>query len=880
LTDMRVAALAYARFGFAIFPVSVDKTPLTPHGFKDATTDEAQIERWWDEFPDAGIGLPTGAATGVVVLDEDPRHGGRESLEALVSRHGPLPQSPVARTGGGGRHFWFRHPGGAFPSLAGFRPGLDTRGDGGYVVVPPSPHPSGTPYAWIADPSEAELRLPPPWLLAEMERRESAAGHRFEAGPGGRIPHGRHHEYIVQTAASLASRVAGISEADLLRSVSAAVRETIDDAASHEREMADAVRSAIGKYGRPAPAQSGSARPETGGGVGSGPVTSPVGTGGASPVTPAGTRAEAPAPPGLFKEVTARGGRGETTFVPVPYAFVEWFRGSERFVVPVERGTFSTGGNFELLRYEGGYYNGMARTFVRGRVEGAFRARAQASSDGFREEVVRGIAATPEVHRLRAGFNPPGLLCLENGILDTGTGTIAPHSPDVVFTWRMPVAYDPEARAPRFERFLEEVMPDERRRALLVDLMGYCLRRENPLQLFFVLVGDGANGKTTFGRVLAGLLGKDAVSTLSLQQVGSHRFAPAELEGRLLNLCDDLPYDRPLAATGVLKVLTGGGSMTVERKHQHPFELVFGGKLVSMANRMPPTEDDTYAFWRRAVVVPFEQVFPEDDPRRDPGLADKLLAELPGVLNIALAGLARVRSRREFDPDGMLADPREEWHRRADPVRAELLDAFEYCPGAFVTNDRLREWHVRLYESAGREPLSGEALGAAVGRVFPRSSPSKRRMVHGKLTWGRPGLREKVGLAGVGAIQGPDLTRYGGGLGPDAPKDGQSPARPIPREGQGSDRPGLAGGSPIVIGTAGEASVSNTNPPANPGNPGGSGPPPVPLNFEPSGPCSQVSDKRPRERHKNCPNCVTLEHHICLACPACTWELNHGDENL
>lgn len=562
---------------------------------------------------------------------------------------------------------------------------------------------------------------------------------------------------------------------------------------------------------------------------------------------------------------------------PDPAAFVGWFRRSERFVVPIERGTFSTGGNFELLHYGDGYYNGMARPFVRGRVEDAFRSVGLSSTDSFREEMVRAIAATSELHRKRTDFNPAGLLCLENGILDTATGQVRAHSPDVVFTWRMPVAYDPSATCPRFEQFLREVMPDDKKRELLVDLMGYCLWRDNPHHLFFVLVGDGANGKTTFGRVLSALLGKDAVSTLSLQQIGSNRFAGAELEGRLVNLCDDLPYDRPLAATGVLKVLTGGGSLTVERKHQHPFDLTFGGKLVSMANRLPPTEDDTYAFWRRAVVISFEQVFPHDDPRRDPVLFDKLAAELPGILNVALRGLARVLSRADFDPDGLFMDSEEEWRRRADPIRAELLEAFEYCPGAFVTNDRIREWHVALCQSQNREPLGSDALGKAVGRVFPLSRP-ERKQVAGKRVWGRPGLRERVTVAGVGGGRGLDAMLYPTPGVPGGPEMASTPATPFSRQEPGQEWPGLPGGVSLDMGAPNPVSREKVETPANPGHLAPSGGVIGPLIPAPVGDSSRASDETPRTPHRNCPLCSEIEHHICTSCPACRWEMAHAED--
>lgn len=252
MSDLLEAALAYARAGFPVFPVKLDKTPLTAHGFKDASRDEVTIRDWWLRKPGASIGMPTGTATGVVVLDEDPRHGGTESLAQLLAEHGALPVGPVTKTGGGGRHFWFSHPGGAVPSSVGFQPGLDLRADGGYVVVPPSPHASGNEYVWLVELIGRRLPLLPPWLLGTPSVGRLAP-RRFEAGPGGKIPHGRHHDFIVQTAASLASRIAGLDEETLIRQVRGASREALDDAWAHEREIEEASRSALRKYGMPPP---------------------------------------------------------------------------------------------------------------------------------------------------------------------------------------------------------------------------------------------------------------------------------------------------------------------------------------------------------------------------------------------------------------------------------------------------------------------------------------------------------------------------------------------------------------------------------------------------------------------------------------------------
>lgn len=133
-------------------------------------TDE-EIQRWFRSWPDAGVAVVTGSVSGLVVVDVDPRHGGDASLRALERAHGALPVTVEAITGGGGRHLYFAHPGRTVRNQVAVAPGIDLRGDGGYVVAPPSVHPSGQRYAWVAGrtPEETTLALLPAWLLHEVD---------------------------------------------------------------------------------------------------------------------------------------------------------------------------------------------------------------------------------------------------------------------------------------------------------------------------------------------------------------------------------------------------------------------------------------------------------------------------------------------------------------------------------------------------------------------------------------------------------------------------------------------------------------------------------------------------------------------------------------
>ena len=161
------AARAYAARGWPVFPTR-GKVPTTPRGCLDATRDPAELAQLWGSSPTYGVALATGRPSGVWVLDVDGREGA-DALRALVEAHGELPRTVTARTGGGGWHLFFRLGARDVRNSAGkVAPKVDVRGTGGYVVLPPSPHPSGRSYRWMEGrgPEELALADPPSWLLA------------------------------------------------------------------------------------------------------------------------------------------------------------------------------------------------------------------------------------------------------------------------------------------------------------------------------------------------------------------------------------------------------------------------------------------------------------------------------------------------------------------------------------------------------------------------------------------------------------------------------------------------------------------------------------------------------------------------------------------
>ena len=174
MTDLLKSALHLARQGFEVLPchspgvggcscrqpdcVSAGKHPRTRQGLHDATADPALIRQWWQRWPTANVAIRTGAVSGLVVIDIDPDHGGLDTMRSLAAE-APIPKGLRVRTGSGGWHLYFAHPGGRVRNSAGtaLGPGVDVRGDGGYVIAPPSRHISGGTYQWTG-----------PWTLPDL----------------------------------------------------------------------------------------------------------------------------------------------------------------------------------------------------------------------------------------------------------------------------------------------------------------------------------------------------------------------------------------------------------------------------------------------------------------------------------------------------------------------------------------------------------------------------------------------------------------------------------------------------------------------------------------------------------------------------------------
>jgi hypothetical protein len=175
LSVLHTWARYYAARGWPVFPlIPRTKKPIHKGGFKNACVDLAQIDAWWAETPDANIGIPTGAASGLFVVDLDDKEGrnGSENWSDLCALHRGDGSPIEHRTGSGGLHLVYAHTEGLRNSASKLAPGVDVRGEGGYIAAAPSVHPNGERYAWSEGALDSQPAPPPPWVVELCQKRK------------------------------------------------------------------------------------------------------------------------------------------------------------------------------------------------------------------------------------------------------------------------------------------------------------------------------------------------------------------------------------------------------------------------------------------------------------------------------------------------------------------------------------------------------------------------------------------------------------------------------------------------------------------------------------------------------------------------------------
>lgn len=261
------------------------------------------------------------------------------------------------------------------------------------------------------------------------------------------------------------------------------------------------------------------------------------------------------------------------------------------------------------------------------------------------------------------------LIAFKNGIYNIETDDFLKFNPDYVITNKINFDYVPNAYSEIVDNALDRLAcGDEGIRALLEEVIGYTMYRRNELRKAFIMIGDKANGKSTYLDMIKTMLGDRNTAALDLKELGD-RFKTAELFGKLANIGDDIG-DEFIANPAVFKKLTSGDRLNAERKGQDPFDFNNYSKLLFSANNIPRIKDKSGAVISRLVIIPFNASFTKDSENYDPYIKYKLRKPeaIEYLIQLGIEGLKRVLENRTFTVSDKVQKELEEYEENNNPI--------------------------------------------------------------------------------------------------------------------------------------------------------------------------------------------------------------------
>jgi putative DNA primase/helicase len=243
-------------------------------------------------------------------------------------------------------------------------------------------------------------------------------------------------------------------------------------------------------------------------------------------------------------------------------------------------------------------------------------------------------------------------------------------------THQLPFEYEPEATAPLFQKYLDEVLPNKDKQKVFAEFCGYIFIKPSVLKLekMLILLGTGANGKSVFFEILNALLGSENISNYSLQSLTNDTgYQRAKIANKLVNYASEI---NGKLETDVFKQMASGEPIEARLPYGEPFILNDYAKLIFNCNELPKDVEHTNAFFRRFLIIGFDITIPES--KQDKQLANKIIeSELSGVFNWILFGLERVLKQKKFSKCLAVDNARSDYEKQSDSVKMFVED-FEY----------------------------------------------------------------------------------------------------------------------------------------------------------------------------------------------------------
>jgi P4 family phage/plasmid primase-like protien len=778
------SALDYSRFGWKVLPLhtardgqctcgkanchSPGKHPAVPNGVKDASGDETIIRQWFGKGGDFNIGIATGSACGIVVLDIDPRHGGEESI-----RHFDIPQTVEVITGSGGRHYYFTLPQDTeIRNSAGkLAPGLDVRGENGYIVAPPSMHVCGNEYRWKTDPQTMQAAPCPAWMTIKQERdgashpilyntdwavrlpQPSSGGLRRSAPIDDTIPAGQRNAQLTSIAGAM--RRKGCDRDAILAALVSVNQRRCQTPLAHDELQA--IAESVAQY-KPQP-QDGIILDDD----------------------HHDTIAKA------FEAASIQKHRHQTeTWIALhdkKYRIIdarELKKEIRRFAIDCKvPKKIRTEDGFawrpERLKVTPFMINGIAEALAALHgvwlspditppcwISNGHGVNSQQERDGASHPILHDTDGTvrlsqpPSGGLRRSAFiknedkpHPNYILPLENCLLDISQDTqrqLEPTEDFLTFNY-LPIVYEPDAKCPHWTAFLGQIfqkkqlssvktewnstaddftevyeaVADELSISILQEYMGLLLTPITRFQKILGIVGPRRSGKGTIGRIIRALVGKDNVASPTLASL-TNEHGLQSLHHKTVALVGDASISGSgsdtFRAVERLKSISGEDSQQINPKGRAYIEVDrLKVRFVIMSNELQKLADPTGALAGRFIYLLTTQSF---FGKEDVHLEAKLMAELSGIFNWAVEGLMRLLNRGYFLESAAGLEAKATAEELGSPVIAFVREWCTLGSGKQTRSQDLYNAYKRWCEEAGRSKMGRNRFYEEFQRAYPQ----------------------------------------------------------------------------------------------------------------------------------------------------------------
>jgi putative DNA primase/helicase len=349
--------------------------------------------------------------------------------------------------------------------------------------------------------------------------------------------------------------------------------------------------------------------------------------------------------------------------------------------------------NETIWYYKDGYYQQQGEAIIKELIQKRTELKGFINSH-FITETINMIKRKTYINR--KDFEAPlNLICLKNGCYNLNTNTLIPHSPEYYFKGRIEINYNPEAKCEKIKQFIESTF-EEKYRTLGFEIPAFCLYRHYFIQRAVMLTGTGRNGKSVYLDLIATLLGRENVSSETIQNLCHTSFGTAQLYGKLANINGDLP-SVIVQDSGEFKKLTSGlegDSISAQNKFENKFNFLNSAKLLFACNEVPESKDQTDAYFRRWIICDFPYKFvsglKEEDyigfvKKENKELIKELTSteELEGFLLESLNALNVLLKQRDFSNAPSVEEIRLRYNLKSN-------SALVFCE-TFITDEVVEE---------------------------------------------------------------------------------------------------------------------------------------------------------------------------------------------